>query len=372
MRLLIISHTSHFYDENGQIVGWGPTIREMDYLAERFGEVVHVACLHKNVKAPASSVPYGNKNVRYVPIPSYGGENIKEKISIITNAFTILKTIAKELKHADVFQFRAPTAMGMYVIPYLSIFSNKKGWYKYAGNWVREVQPFSYTFQRSWLLKRQKRKITINGSWENQPSKCLSFENPCLDNEDRKLGSIVVQSKVYAKPLVLCFVGRLDKEKGVYNMLDAIKRHPDKSSFVRLDIVGDSAEKAEMEEYAKDVGLPIIFHGALPRAEVFEIYKQSHLLLLPSQSEGFPKVVAEAANFGCIPVVSDVSSIGQYVKQDNGFLWESNKQSFEDFFIALDFDNEEILKEKAKKTHEMAGLFTFERYLDKLEKEVIG
>lgn len=371
MKVLIISHTSHFHDEDGNIVGWGPTLREMDYLAERFGEVVHIACFHKGVKAPASSVPYANKNVRYVPIPAYGGERLKDKVSIITNAFTILRTIARELKTADVFQFRAPTAMGLYVIPYLSLFTKKKGWYKYAGNWVREEQPFSYTFQRSWLLERQDRKITINGSWEDLPTKCLSFENPCLDNDDREQGKAILEAKKYTKPLVLCFVGRLDKEKGVYSMLDAIKNHPNKDNFARLDIVGDSAEKEAMEAYAKNIDLPIIFHGALPRAQVFDIYKQSHLLLLPSQSEGFPKVVAEAANFGCIPVVSNVSSIGQYVKADNGFLWKSEQQSFEDFFIALDFDDEQVLAQKARKTYEMAGLFTFDRYLDKLEKEVL-
>ena len=38
-------------------------------------------------------------------------------------------------------------------------------------------------------------------------------------------------------------------------------------------------------------------------------------------SEGFPKVIAEAMNFGCLPIVSNISSIGQYVKDgENGFL----------------------------------------------------
>ena len=33
-------------------------------------------------------------------------------------------------------------------------------------------------------------------------------------------------------------------------------------------------------------------------------------------SEGFPKVIAEAINFGCIPVVSNISAIGHYVKDN--------------------------------------------------------
>ena len=36
MKLAIISHTEHFTDENGNLVGWGPTIREINYLAKHF------------------------------------------------------------------------------------------------------------------------------------------------------------------------------------------------------------------------------------------------------------------------------------------------------------------------------------------------
>ena len=43
--------------------------------------------------------------------------------------------------------------------------------------------------------------------------------------------------------------------------------------------------------------------------------------VLPSYSEGFPKVIAEAMNFGCIPIVSDISCIRQYIiNGKNGFL----------------------------------------------------
>ena len=56
MKLLIVSHTPH-YQKGNAIVGWGPTIREIDYLAQVFDRVVHVAPLHPEA-APASSLPY--------------------------------------------------------------------------------------------------------------------------------------------------------------------------------------------------------------------------------------------------------------------------------------------------------------------------
>ncbi len=371
MKIVVISHTNHFYNEEGQVVGWGPTIKEIDHLAEHFGEVVHVACLHgKEVTAPSSSLPYSNKNVKFVPIPTYGGVALKDKISIITSAATILRIVSREVKNADVFQFRAPTSMGMYVIPYLSLFSKKNGWYKYAGNWVRKEQPFSYTFQRWWLLTMQRRKITINGKWPNQHELCYSFENPCIEKEDRVQGNISLNDKSYDSPYRLCFVGRLDKEKGIYQMLDALNEYPKKEMFECIDIVGDSKEREDMEAYAQKLSLPVTFHGALPRKEVFGIYSKSHMILLPSESEGFPKVIAEAANFGCVPVVSNVSSIGHYVNESNGYLWKVGQSSFQEFFQGLEF-KPDMLKSKSKNAYEMAGLFTFDRYMKKLEEEII-
>ena len=45
MKLLIISHTPH-YMNGTQLKGWGATVREIDYLAELFDEIIHIAPLY--------------------------------------------------------------------------------------------------------------------------------------------------------------------------------------------------------------------------------------------------------------------------------------------------------------------------------------
>ena len=47
-----------------------------------------------------------------------------------------------------------------------------------------------------------------------------------------------------------------------------------------------------------------------------EVYNRSHFLLLPSKSEGWPKVVAEALFWGCVPVATPVSCVASML--DNG------------------------------------------------------
>ncbi len=369
MTILVVSHTEHYIDDKGIVYGWGATVKELDAMAERFGEVVHVACLHKTKTIPPSSLPY-KSNVKFVSIPPFGGNGLINKIKIITSAIDNLRVIKKELKKADVFQFRAPTSIGLYLIPFFTFFSKKKGWYKYAGNWKQKNPPLSYRLQRWMLTNLQKRKVTINVRLDNQHTKCVTFENTCLTEYDMQEGLGLLRVKDYSQVLRICFVGRMDAEKGVYDIVDAVKNS--KYKFASIDFIGDGPELNKLKQYTVDSNVVVNFHGSLNRVAVFEIYKQSHLILLPSKSEGFPKVIAEAANFGCVPVVSDVSSIGQYINETNGFLWDIKECSFTTYFDSLNIDDAVTLKTKALKAHEMAKSFTYNNYLDKLQSEILN
>jgi len=118
MKLAIISHTPH-YLKAGRIVGWGATVREVNHLTKLFDEIYHIAPLH-NEPAPDSSLEYDSDKITFVPLKSYGGETLMQKFSIITTATQNLNTISPILEKVDWVQFRAPTAMGLYVLPYLS------------------------------------------------------------------------------------------------------------------------------------------------------------------------------------------------------------------------------------------------------------
>src|SRR5690606_12697723 len=88
----------------------------------------------------------------------------------------------------------------------------------------------------------------------------------------------------------------------------------DKKRIKTVHLVGDGPDRNYFKSIAEKTGVEFVFHGALSREKVFEIYKVSQIFLMPTTaSEGFPKVIAEAMNFGCIPIVSQISSIGQYI-----------------------------------------------------------
>ena len=322
--ITIISHTKHYKKPDGSIVGFGSTVTEINHLLEIFDKVIHVAMLHDSVPPP-SALPYLSDKITFVALPAVGGANIIDKMAIVFKAPRILEIISKAIAKTEYFQFRAPTGIGVYVIPYLVILSKKKGWFKYAGNWKQQNAPMAYSFQR-WLLTQQNRTVTINGIWKDQPKQCKTFENPCLTKDEVELGKQTIANKIFQYPLQFCFVGRLEAAKGLDLIIEAIESLNTKelSKIGTIHLVGDGKRIAEYKKKIKDLNLPFQFHGYLSRIEVHNIYRKSHAIMLPSASEGFPKVIAEAMNYGCIPIVSNVSSIGHYIKDNkNGFLIET-------------------------------------------------
>ena len=375
MTLVIISHTEHYKNDQGDLVGWGPTVQEINHLLEIFDIIYHVAMIH-DTKAPSSALPYSSENIIFVPIPVIGGLTLASKLKSILNAPKIISIVSKTLKQGDYFQFRAPTGMGVFLIPYLSFFVKKPGWFKYAGNWNQEHPPVGYKLQR-WMLKLQKRLVTINGQWAHQPKHLITFENPCLNDHDIRIGALLRENKELEPRLTFCFVGRLEKEKGVERIIQAFKllSKANRECVRTVHFVGEGDDESYFKSLCEDIDVNFMFYGALPREAVFDIYKESHFFLLPTTaSEGFPKVIAEAMNFGCIPMVSNISAIGHYVKHNyNGFLMDpaSAETLYEQIMIGLSLShaNYKLILSHAE---EMTHLFTFSNYNMRIKSLILN
>ncbi len=261
--------------------------------------------------------------------------------------------------------------MGLFLLPLFSFFIPRKFtfWVKYAGNWAQEKPPLSYRIQRWWLQKNiAKCNVTINGFWENQPVHCLSFENPCLTQNDIEVGEKVAVNKSFETPFELIFIGRLDASKGIDKIITALKQ-VDLSHIKKIHFVGDGPEMNSYKKQCEFMGDKANFHGFLEKKKVHELLMQGHFLLLPSDSEGFPKVIAEAACYGVVPVVSSVGSISHYVNENNGFLWDiSSSIVYTDVLTDALNNNAKTLKDKSNAIVQLAEKFTFTNYLLSLSK----
>jgi glycosyltransferase involved in cell wall biosynthesis len=374
MKLLIISHTAHYMSSEGELVGWGPTLREIDHLTTLFDTVYHCAPLHEG-DAPSSSMAYEMKEkVHFIPLAPSGGESFLDKLGVLKKAPGNLAIVRKALKEADVYQFRAPTGIGIYLIPWLKWFSGKPGWFKYAGNWVQKNAPIGYRVQR-WMLKRfNRQRVTINGSWPGQKEHCVTFENPCLTHSEIELGREIVEQKDYNGFINFCFVGRLQSAKGVGHILEAFKKIGPHPRIGEIHLIGDGPEKDLFIEKSRDLDVSVIFHGFVTRKEVGDMLKKCHLFLLPSASEGFPKVVAEAANYGCVPLVSDVSSLSQYIMDgENGFLVRYSENIADELADKIvHILSESDLGAVSGEANKLSPKFSYDYYIQRIDRDIIA
>ncbi len=370
MKLAIISHTPH-YLKAGRIVGWGATVREVNHLTKLFDEIYHIAPLH-NEPAPDSSLEYDSDKITFVPLKSYGGETLMQKFSIITTATQNLNTISPILEKVDWVQFRAPTAMGLYVLPYLSTKLRPKRWVKYAGNWKMEDPPYSYALQK-WMLEKNylNCKVTINGWWEGQHEHILSFPNPCLDDEEIEMAAEIGKKKNFSDKLRLCFAGTLTENKGSDIIIKALKAFSEKSSIEDMTFAGGGSLLKSHIADSEGSGVKMNFPGFMDRYKLSEVYERSHIIILPSKSEGFPKVIAEAAAYGCVPIVSDVSSISQYFGDKESFLLKDISVKGLQDTLHKAIENRVRLKEMSHSCMKAARQFTFSHYMSLLKEKIL-
>lgn len=372
MKLLIVSDMPHYATGEGQVVGWGPTVQEIDHLAGLFDEIRHIGFLYAG-SPPETMMPYCSGKVTFIPLQPTGGTRFVDKLGILLKAPSYIAQILKFLHRADVLHVRCPSSVGlllMVLLPFLRL--PKYRWFKYAGNWKPDgPDPLAYAIQRFWLnLGLHRGAVTVNGRWERQPRHVYSFLNPSLHPADLEMGRQVAIGKVLRSPLQLLFVGRVEKAKGSGRLLDIVGLLLEMGIDFDLDMIGDGPERPDFEEMAKAMGLSerVHFHGWMSHPNLSEFYAKAHFLVLPtSASEGWPKVLSEGMAYGVVPLAGAVSSIPQVLGNLKiGMALDSDDIAGFAESIQSYLQNPERWKAESLAGANAASQFTFQSYLSQV------
>jgi len=136
-----------------------------------------------------------------------------------------------------------------------------------------------------------------------------------------KKDQIARKAKSHPVQRNLLYVGRLEKEKGCAQLLIAFSRFIRKRPLATLTIVGSGSEDGNLKELAVQLGVSenVSFKGFIPMGdELLGFYREHSCLVLPSYSEGFPKVIDEARAFGLPTIASDVGGIRELEHVESG------------------------------------------------------
>lgn len=357
------------YLRNGKIEVFEPTLREIEELTHIFDNIKWLGYYygdagHKNFREPKTS------RIKCIFLPkAQGGKAWYNKLLILPYLPGLIFVIISHTLKSKYIHTRGPSIPALISILVSVFLPSKRMWHKYAGNWREVSPPLSYMIQRA-LLKRRKQFVAVNGKEVSDSPSIHQFENPCFTEYELELAKQVADSKSFKAPYEILFVGRIEKEKGA---LTAVRAFAQLKDDFHLRMVGDGKDYSEVLDFITKNNLSVELFGAVSREELNRLYSRAHFLLLPTAaSEGFPKVLAEAAGFGCIPVVTAISSIPDYiVNMKNGLILDNNEiDSILKVFNNLpDVETLEKLKIGAI---EMASMYTYERYVGRIMNEYLG
>ena len=148
------------------------------------------------------------------------------------------------------------------------------------------------------------------------------------------------------------YVGRLDyNQKRTYRIIETWALLEDIIPDWRLTIVGDGPERENLERLTRDLNLQHVRFEGFQRPEPY--YKRASILILTSEYEGFPLVLAECMSFGVVPVVyGSYSAVYDIIKDgENGLIVKPQNGEFKAEAMAKAL--EQAMTDEDKR-HEMA------------------
>lgn len=149
--------------------------------------------------------------------------------------------------------------------------------------------------------------------FQNQPNRMFFTEKKIVNNNTRLIPGSGVNldfHKVEEYPsnddlIIFLFIGRVMKDKGIIELLEAANRVKKEYSNVQFNIIG-SCEEDYLEKLQELEKQEIVKYYGM-QSDVHSFIKNSHATILPSYHEGTANVLLESASSGRPVLASNVT-----------------------------------------------------------------
>ena len=150
------------------------------------------------------------------------------------------------------------------------------------------------------------------------PEKCVVIEN-FVEYEDFKC-------TVDEKTDEFLYVGRLTKEKGFFNLIDAVCELKKLDINLKINVIGLAATEIDQNLISARISKYQIenyfeFHGIKTGQAKFDIFKRSKVLLFPSHFENSPVVLKEAIAAKMGIIASDIEASKLILYNKGNAVW---------------------------------------------------
>jgi glycosyltransferase involved in cell wall biosynthesis len=197
----------------------------------------------------------------------------------------------------------------------------------------------------------------------------FSFYSSDDDAPVPSLGSI---NDLKQKKKIVLFAGNLVESKGVHILIQALEKLRLKHPEVILVIAGRGIMQTALEELVRQLRMEdaVYFVGYVDKSSLKRLYHLADLFVLPSMSEGFPRVLLEAMAAETPCLVSDIgANRGALNDGEVGFI--ARCFDVDDFAEKMDdfFSHDEVWrKQEGSQARRYAAMFSWDKTAKQIER----
>lgn len=252
---------------------------------------------------------------------------------------SILKSVQKEIETCDALLVRSPSPLAR---AFKHFIKRPKVFFMIVGDYGEGAKQIGKKGVKNLLLNiyfnySDKKFTSLFSSTDifvNSPQLYEKYKTKAKSIELIRTTTLQ-ESDFYKKadtglqsPIQLLYTGRIDLNKGLYELLEATCILVKKKYNVHLNIVGwETNENKPVESLlikkASEIGISgyITFHGKKGIGEdLNQMYRQSDIYVLPSYHEGFPRTIWEAMANSLPVIATKVGGIPYYLEANKHAL----------------------------------------------------
>ena len=310
MKKVLVISAAPLIRKSRSWAAYSPYVKEMEIWAKNSDEIYFCCPIWEDDRRLLNT-EINFKIAKVYKLEEFSLQNIKEILNSFRSVLINFIRIVEAMKAADHLHLRCPGNAGLIACFAQVFFPSKPKSAKYAGNWDPESkQPLSYRLQK-WILSNtfltKNMTVLVYGDWKSKSKNIKPFftasyfENDKLAIADKSLDGIIK----------FLFVGTLSTGKRPFYAVRLVHELLKAGKDIRLEVYGEGEEREKLEEYIENHSLQrhVVLYGNKEEKFVRVAFQQSHFTILPSKSEGWPKVLSEAMFWKCLPLASDVSCV---------------------------------------------------------------
>jgi len=224
-------------------------------------------------------------------------------------------------------------------------------------SWVtRLVTRFAFSGSAKILCQGEAWRDFVTGPLGRSPNDAPIVRNWTATPGLLEIGKHPVMPEAGVVVRVL-FVGWLDREKGVLDLLEACEKLAPDHKF-ELNLVGEGNVSSLARKRVQQLGLTNVIHfsGWLNGDDLIQAFRDADIFVLPSWAEGLPNAMIEAMAARLAVVVTSVGNITDVIKNgENGLLVTPQDVAQLQTALSRVIDDHELRMRLAYCAHELAA-----------------